>query len=176
MHLRELVTKMLVDVLVRNNKFNSKNEMMMKNVEIGIFNSSIKLSTAPKRNWDDKDFVDFYRNQARHILTNIDPLNSLGNKDLLDRYLNKEISAEYLCVEMSSIDMFPSRWESVILETKMMQQHDIIAQEKIYNTILKCGKCKQNMVTYYEMQTRSADEPSTKFCHCTNCGNRWKFC
>jgi transcription elongation factor S-II len=50
----------------------------------------------------------------------------------------------------------------------------------------KCGKCKQRKVSYYQMQTRSADEPMTSthpvvrwlmiaFCLCEVCGNRWKF-
>lgn len=39
-----------------------------------------------------------------------------------------------------------------------------------------CGKCKKREVSYYQMQTRSADEPLTTFCTCENCGNRWKFC
>ena len=39
----------------------------------------------------------------------------------------------------------------------------------------KCGKCKQRKCTYYQMQTRSADEPMTTFVTCTNCNNRWKF-
>lgn len=55
-----------------------------------------------------------------------------------------------------------------------------------------CGKCKQRKVSYYQMQTRSADEPMTSndpflsrlfgicvlmvaFCLCEVCGNRWKF-
>lgn len=40
----------------------------------------------------------------------------------------------------------------------------------------QCGKCKQRKCTYYQMQTRSADEPMTTFVSCVNCGNRWKFC
>lgn len=42
--------------------------------------------------------------------------------------------------------------------------------------MFKCGKCKQNKTTYYQLQTRSADEPMTTFVQCVNCGNRWKFC
>lgn len=40
----------------------------------------------------------------------------------------------------------------------------------------KCGKCKKRMCTYYQLQTRSADEPMTTFVTCVNCDNRWKFC
>ncbi|ORY33014.1 transcription factor S-II, central domain-domain-containing protein [Naematelia encephala] len=39
----------------------------------------------------------------------------------------------------------------------------------------KCGKCGARKTTYYQMQTRSADEPMTTFVTCTNCKNRWKF-
>lgn len=40
----------------------------------------------------------------------------------------------------------------------------------------KCGRCKKNETTYYQMQTRSADEPMTTYVTCVNCNNRWKFC
>ncbi len=40
----------------------------------------------------------------------------------------------------------------------------------------QCGKCRQRETQYYQMQTRSADEPMTTFVTCVNCGNRWKFC
>ena len=42
--------------------------------------------------------------------------------------------------------------------------------------ILKCPKCKSMKTEYVEVQTRSADEPTTKKCMCNNCDHRWKFC
>eukprot|EP00439_Symbiodinium_sp_Y106_P042252 s4841_g5.t1 len=33
-----------------------------------------------------------------------------------------------------------------------------------------------NKTTYFQMQTRSSDEPMTTFVTCLTCGNRWKFC
>mmetsp|Transcript_51095 Transcript_51095/g.119627 ORF Transcript_51095/g.119627 Transcript_51095/m.119627 type:complete len:397 (-) Transcript_51095:4-1194(-) len=39
-----------------------------------------------------------------------------------------------------------------------------------------CGKCKGTRTTYFQMQTRSSDEPMTTFVTCLGCGNRWKFC
>lgn len=42
--------------------------------------------------------------------------------------------------------------------------------------MFQCGKCKQSRTTYFQMQTRSADEPMTTFVTCLNCKNKWKFC
>ena len=38
----------------------------------------------------------------------------------------------------------------------------------------KCSKCGSRKCSYYELQTRSADEPMTQFINCLNCNNRWK--
>lgn len=44
-----------------------------------------------------------------------------------------------------------------------------------YIGMFKCGKCKSMKTTYYQMQTRSADEPMTTFVICISCNNRWRF-
>merc|ERR1712166_36111 len=38
----------------------------------------------------------------------------------------------------------------------------------------QCDKCGEKKCTYYQLQTRSADEPMTTFITCQNCGNNWK--
>jgi len=38
----------------------------------------------------------------------------------------------------------------------------------------KCGKCKSQETWFYQLQTRSADEPMTNFVTCSKCGNKWK--
>jgi len=40
---------------------------------------------------------------------------------------------------------------------------------------IKCGKCKNNKVTYYELQTRSGDEAITQYFNCICCGHKWKY-
>ena len=42
--------------------------------------------------------------------------------------------------------------------------------------MFQCGKCKGSKTTYFQMQTRSADEPMTTFVTCLICKNKWKFC
>jgi len=37
-----------------------------------------------------------------------------------------------------------------------------------------CGKCKSRKTVYYQLQTRSADEPMTTYITCVKCNHRWK--
>lgn len=60
-----------------------------------------------------------------------------------------------------------------LMDTKSYEKY---AGKEINDGILKCPKCKSMKTEYTEVQTRSADEPTTKKCFCNNCGYRWKFC
>ncbi len=37
-----------------------------------------------------------------------------------------------------------------------------------------CPKCHYEEATYFQMQTRSADEPPTSFYTCLKCGHKWR--
>lgn len=43
------------------------------------------------------------------------------------------------------------------------------------STMFKCPSCKKRDCSFYEKQTRSADEPMTIFCTCNKCGRKWKI-
>lgn len=50
-----------------------------------------------------------------------------------------------------------------------------INEKLIKNTYgIKCPKCGSEDVNEQEMQTRSADEASTKFFTCLRCSNKWR--
>ena len=51
----------------------------------------------------------------------------------------------------------------------------IINSGEANNGQFPCFKCKTNKTVYFQMQTRSSDEPMTTFVTCLECGNRWKF-
>jgi ribosomal protein S27E len=40
-------------------------------------------------------------------------------------------------------------------------------------TAFRCSRCKQNKTTYYQLQTRRADEGMTTFVKCVNCGHQY---
>lgn len=43
-----------------------------------------------------------------------------------------------------------------------------------YVGLFTCGKCKSKKTVFYQLQTRSADEPMTTYVTCTNCSHKWK--
>ena len=70
--------------------------------------------------------------------------------------------------------LYPELWESLLL--KSAKKLAALGKENNQqgSTFFKCSKCRQNNCVYFQMQTRSADEPMTTFITCLNCGNRWK--
>ena len=41
-------------------------------------------------------------------------------------------------------------------------------------TIIDCEKCGNKEAYYWQVQTRSSDEPMTRFYRCTKCGSTWR--
>ncbi|RNF23394.1 putative transcription elongation factor-like protein [Trypanosoma conorhini] len=58
--------------------------------------------------------------------------------------------------------------------TKMIEDQEKLKLANIAVTSLfKCPNCGKNRCSYYEQQTRSADEPTTKFVTCLECKYIW---
>ena len=81
------------------------------------------------------------------------------------------------------VDDEDSLWSAIVLTPHKPPVHYFMsvyagnfayAKQKV-SSEFTCRKCKSNDCSYYQMQTRSADEPMTTFITCQNCGNRWKF-
>ena len=158
-------------------KINSfvKNNRQSINLEKAVFNFAIKESKNRKivRKWDNKYFVQLYLNRFRSIYNNINPKISTYNKDLLYKLKKNKISAKTLAF-MTHQEMNPKIWKEMVAEKikrdKNLTQVDMSAATDEF----KCYKCQKRQCTYYQLQTRSADEPMTTFITCLNCGNRWK--
>jgi DNA-directed RNA polymerase subunit M len=52
----------------------------------------------------------------------------------------------------------------------------VVETEPSTNIIIDadCPKCGPVKAEYWEIQTRSADEPATRFHKCTKCGHTWR--
>ena len=76
---------------------------------------------------------------------------------------------------MTHQEINKEKWEKLIQE-KIKRDKNLTEDTLCASTDeFKCYKCKQRKCTYYQLQTRSADEPMTTFVTCLNCGNKWKF-
>lgn len=90
------------------------------------------------------------------------------NPELVAHILNKGIEAHELG-QMTSEQLCPG-------SVPKPRERNMVRFDKVENTLLACIRCEKNTVTVVERMTRSMDEPTSKFCSCTNCGKRWRFC
>lgn len=157
-----------LNLFIKNNKHSI-------NLEKAVFNYAITESKNRKivRKWDNKYFVQIYLDRFRSIYNNINPKLSSYNKDLLTKLKKNKIHPKKLAF-MTHQEMNPKIWKELIdakiKRDKNLTQVDMSAATDEF----KCFKCQKRQCTYYQLQTRSADEPMTTFITCLNCGNRWK--
>ncbi|XP_074310828.1 transcription elongation factor TFIIS [Silene latifolia] len=110
----------------------------------------------------------------RSIMFNIKDAN---NPDFRRKVLLGEIKAERIC-NLTTDEMASEqrRLQNKEIEEKKLFDCERGAAPKATTDQFKCGRCGQRKCTYYQLQTRSADEPMTTFVTCVNCNNHWKFC
>ena len=146
------------------------NERMSTNLEKGIYNFSIR--EAKERNvvkkWDNVYFSHLYLDRLRTVITN------LKNPVLKAKMVSKEIKAHELAF-MSHQEMMPERWQKMVDEKKIRDQNRYAPKLEASTDNFTCRKCKSKQCSYYQLQTRSADEPMTTFVTCLPCGNRWEM-
>lgn len=154
------------------NKFNEllENEKNAINIEKAVHNWSLKEANSKKviKKWDNPYFVQIYLDHLRSVFVNLKT-----NPKLVDLIKNGELKAQNVPF-MTHQEMCPERWEELI-QAKIKRDKNKYEQNIEASTdTFTCRKCKQNKCTYYQLQTRSADEAMTCYISCTICGNRWK--
>jgi transcription elongation factor S-II len=146
-----------------------KNDKLASNLEKGIFNYSLKHAEKINvvKKWDNSYFVKIYVNRLRTIRSN------LKDEKLFKSIINKKIKAHEVAF-MSHQEMQPDNWSELLELKKIRDENKYEPKLEASTDDFKCWKCKSKKCTYYQLQTRSADEPMTTFVSCLDCGNRWK--
>jgi DNA-directed RNA polymerase subunit M/transcription elongation factor TFIIS len=141
--------------LVRD-KFNS-NE-----VETGILNKCVKDAQEwyIDQAWDNPVFLNLYRNRAIDLYRY--------------RQLLPTMTAEAF-VNSTPMIQNPERWNEIVHRTSEKEKATH-SKKQTASINMFCRRCqKKTRCDYYQMQTRSADEPMTTFVTCLDCDLRWKF-
>lgn len=146
-----------------------------RNIEIGIYNACV--ANAMRRNierrWTCATFTMLYRNRARGVYANLLPTSYVGNTRLIARLARREFLPHQLAF-MSPLELCPERWQDILDEKRLLEERRSEIESQQYSTIFYCRKCHQRKTTYYQLQTRSADEPMTVFITCQVCQNKWR--
>lgn len=144
------------------------NEKNSSNLEKGVFNYALKEAEYRKvvKKWDNKFFVQIYLDRLRSIFTNL--------KGEVLQQINDGTMKPHVIAFMTHQELSPDKWDEMI-------KAKIIRDKNKYETTIAastdtftCRKCKGNQCTYYQLQTKSADESMTVYISCCICGNRWK--
>ena len=150
-------------------------EEEITNLEAAIFLSA--LHSAEKRHiskvWTYPLFTQLYSSVARTIVGNLNPNTYIQNKNLFKRFEDGELSLEEIA-SFGHTDLYPEIWKDSLIRQFEREKRQLEGNRAMATDQFLCKGCKKRECTYYELQTRSADEPMTIFIQCLNCGKRWR--
>jgi DNA-directed RNA polymerase subunit M/transcription elongation factor TFIIS len=123
--------------------------------------------------WTNNPFTELYKCNVRKIIGNLSQVTYVHNNELMKRYKAKEITFEDIC-KMDYYTLFYSKWREHIIHQQNIEKRQLEGNKSMATDQFLCSRCHKRECTYYEMQTRSADEPMTIFINCLNCGKKWR--
>ncbi|KAI3800033.1 hypothetical protein L1987_35340 [Smallanthus sonchifolius] len=133
---------------------------------------AVSLESAMFEKWGRSNGAQKFK--YRSIMFNIkDPKNPDFRRKVLLGHVKPERILELTPEEMASTER---QMENVKIKEKALFDCERGGPPKATTDQFKCGRCGKRKCTYYQLQTRSADEPMTTFVTCVNCDNHWKFC
>jgi len=137
----------------------------------GAVNSANQLHVG--KSWEHPPFIELYSCYAKHISANFHPKSYVGNTELYERYKSGELSFNDIS-KMDTYQLFEARWVDSFKQQEIREKRQLEGNKSMATDRFLCGKCFTRQCTYYELQTRSADEPMTIFITCLNCGKHWR--
>mgnify|MGYP001024482973 CR=1 FL=1 len=146
-----------------------KTDTICVNLEKSIFNHSVRKVAEPS--WENKWFSSVYKQKFLQIQFNIK-----NSPILKQKIIEKQVKTTEV-VKMAPQHLWPDGPVDKVIEEKIvrdMRKEFLTKENQNQEGFFTCNRCKKNKTTYYQLQTRSADEPMTTFISCLNCGKNWK--
>jgi DNA-directed RNA polymerase subunit M/transcription elongation factor TFIIS len=165
-----------------------------RNCERSVYNWAVQKTREVQDDpsWENRSFRWRYKQKAFGLLRELErgpvvaaELKVAGDRvdvslnivpQLVKRIQRKEIDTKNLARYEPHVLWPDGPWAKLAFELKRkdLAMEAAKAEDEDYVGLFMCGKCKGVKTTYYQMQTRSADEPMTTFITCKTCGNHWK--
>ncbi len=138
------------------------------NLEKGIFNYALKEAEHKKivKKWDNRQFVQIYVDRLRSIITNL-------KGEILENIQNGTLKPHVVAF-MTHQELCHDKWDKLIEAKSKRDANKFEVNMAAATDTFTCRKCKGNQCTFYQLQTKSADEPMTTYISCLICGHRWK--
>ncbi|KAH6830891.1 hypothetical protein C2S53_005815 [Perilla frutescens var. hirtella] len=171
--LRDKVRELLAEALCKVSSEVGDDDNLKNRVdECDPYRVAVLVETSMFEKWGKSTGAQKFK--YRSIMFNIKDQN---NRDFRRRVLIGEFEPREI-TELTPEQMASDerQVENEKIKQKAMFNSERAAAPKASTNEFTCGRCKKKETTYYQMQTRSADEPMTTFVTCVNCGNHWKFC
>ena len=148
---------------------------LTRKIEKSIYNYVIKLSKERniQRRWSNTVFKKLYHSKILSIYSNLKSDSYIKNNTFLQRLKEKKIKPDEIGT-LSVYDIFPDNWKELLNAKSKRDKIKYELKPEAMTNLFKCRKCGSRETSYYEVQTRSADEPMTQFITCLKCDNRWK--
>ena len=169
-----ILDKTVNDVSNKINNINN-NIYISRLIEKSIYNYIINVSKEKniQRRWSNITFKQLYFSKVISIYSNLNNKSYIKNDYLLSNIINKNIQPEDVG-KLSVYDIFPDNWKDLLNAKSKRDKIKYELKPEAMTTLFKCRKCQSRETSYYEVQTRSADEPMTQFITCLKCHNRWR--
>lgn len=163
------------------------NERYGDNIERSIYNFSLQKANDLNviKKWENNDFANIYISKFKTLLFNLE------NPLVRNLITSKKIKS-YDIAFLKHEELLPEKWDTLIEELKVKNDNKYMPKIEASSDGFECLKCMGNEIklaksekrksrkeaytqcTYYQLQTRSADEPMTTFVTCIKCNSRWK--
>jgi DNA-directed RNA polymerase subunit M/transcription elongation factor TFIIS len=150
-----------------------KDDTICINLEKNILNHAMDRARAINQQpaWDNHKYSNIYKQKFLQIQHN------LKNSPVLKGWIVDKKIKTIDVIDMRPEDLWPDGPYAKKMEERIhkeLRKEYLKKEIKNQEGFFKCGRCKSMKTTYFQMQTRSADEPMTVFVSCLNFYKNWK--
>jgi len=125
-------------------------------------------------NIENRFFKRIYMNKCYTLLLNMDPEKYVHNETFIERIRSHQIDLSRIAY-LSPQEIHPEHWKKYIDKQTANDEFIYDRCVGVRTDVYRCGRCKKNDCSYYQLQVRCNDEPMTTFVNCLNCGNKWSY-